>query len=416
MYHYVDHFQTGPGPNQNLLQAVADTSEAGEHTDQDLHDSDWSEYMSLVDVPTATTAKFMFSPSHHHLEPSAYTTLAELKKMGSETALLKILQAECSVIGSSFTFAGSNRVTVKPSGHQLFAKLTTPAEQVLGEGESLKAMRAAFLTSGQTGTESLVPHVHACGEEADGRRAYLVTDWLELSPRIDRGAQRLLGKRLAYMHKNGTNKEGKFGFHVPTHCGATKQDNTWTASWTEFWGNRRIGDLVRRISASRKDSELEQLEEQLRTKYVASTFLDGQQAEELQTHERFSSSRVYPILLEPLEGKITPAILHGDLWSGNAGQDDATGSPMIFDSSYYGHNEAELGMMHMFGGFTADFFDAYHKVLPKFEPHYDQRIQLYELYHHLNHALMFGGSYRGGAISMMRSLVQYADRSAKAGL
>lgn len=37
--------------------------------------------------------------------------------------------------------------------------------------------------------------------------------------------------------------------------------------------------------------------------------------------------------------------------------------------------------MHMFGGFTGEFFDAYHKIIPRCEPHYNERIKLYELYH-----------------------------------
>lgn len=41
-----------------------------------------------------------------------------------------------------------------------------------------------------------------------------------------------------------------------------EQDNTWTASWPEFWADRRIGDLVRRSG----DAELVKLETQLRKK------------------------------------------------------------------------------------------------------------------------------------------------------
>jgi protein-ribulosamine 3-kinase len=98
-----------------------------------------------------------------------------------------------------------------------------------------------------------------------------------------------------------------------------------------------------------------------------------------------------------------PVILHGDLWSGNVGYDKTSGQPKIFDpSSYYGHNEAELGITHMFGGmfshrpacltnnadrligFTNDFYEAYHEVHSKSEPYYEERQKLYELYHHLN--------------------------------
>lgn len=54
-----------------------------------------------------------------------------------------------------------------------------------------------------------------------------------------------------------------------------------------------------------------------------------------------------------------------------------------------------LGIMHMFGGFTSAFFKRYHELVPKIQPveDYGQRIQLYELYHHLNHTLLFEVSF-----------------------
>jgi fructosamine-3-kinase len=60
-------------------------------------------------------------------------------------------------------------------------------------------------------------------------------------------------------------------------------------------------------------------------------------------------------------------------------------------------------------GFSQAFYDAYHAVHPRSEPHYDQRIRLYELYHHLNHALMFGGGYTGGALRIMDELADWAE-------
>ena len=58
-----------------------------------------------------------------------------------------------------------------------------------------------------------------------------------------------------------------------------------------------------------------------------------------------------------------PAVLlHGDLWSGNASANEK-GAPVIFDPAcYYGHREAEFGMMRLFGGFTADCEAAYQEV------------------------------------------------------
>lgn len=98
-----------------------------------------------------------------------------------------------------------------------------------------------------------------------------------------------------------------------------------------------------------------------------------------------------------------PSLLHGDLWSGNWSADDA-GNPVLFDpATYYGHSEAELSIMNMFGGFSSTFWKEYHKSIPK-APMFEERMQLYELYHYLNHYNIFGVGYRGSCIRIMRSL------------
>jgi len=66
----------------------------------------------------------------------------------------------------------------------------------------------------------------------------------------------------------------------------------------------------------------------------------------------------------------------------------------------------------MFGGFGKGFFDEYHKLVPKTEPkeEYEDRVSLYELYHHLNHHALFGGGYKGGAVRIMKGLIgKYGD-------
>lgn len=67
---------------------------------------------------------------------------------------------------------------------------------------------------------------------------------------------------------------------------------------------------------------------------------------------------------------------------------------VIFDSSAcYAHSEYELGIMNMFSGslFGRRFWAEYHELVPKTEPReeYEDRVQLYELYHHLNHHVRF---------------------------
>jgi protein-ribulosamine 3-kinase len=83
--------------------------------------------------------------------------------------------------------------------------------------------------------------------------------------------------------------------------------------------------------------------------------------------------------------------------------------PITFDSSAcYAHSEFELGIMKMFGGFGREFLEEYHRYAPKTEPveEYEDRVKLYELYHHLNHYAMFGGGYKSGAVGIMRGLVE----------
>ena len=58
--------------------------------------------------------------------------------------------------------------------------------------------------------------------------------------------------------------------------------------------------------------------------------------------------KVIPRLLRPLEtdgNSITPVLVHGDLWCGNAAVDRETDAPLIFDpSSFYAHNECTTSL------------------------------------------------------------------------
>ena len=98
---------------------------------------------------------------------------------------------------------------------------------------------------------------------------------------------------------------------------------------------------------------------------------------------------------------IKPALMHGDLWSGNVGQVNDEGgkrtswrlrtrvleirsSSAIFDpGSFYGHHEYDLGIAGMFG-MSSQFFEGYHSVIPK-ERGFETRHQLYQLFHYMNH-------------------------------
>lgn len=228
-----------------------------------------------------------------------------------------------------------------------------------------------------------------------------MTDFLHLTPRStskSRAAKSLAAK-LAELHTRpapipeGWDKP-VFGFPVTTCCGDTPQENTYKESWAEFYAENRLIFILRQAEKSNgKEKDLRRLVEDTASKVVPRLLSDSH--------------------LNNGNG-ITPVVVHGDLWSGNAssgiiGSNKGEPEEVIFDSSAcYAHNEYELGIMKMFGGFGGSFLKEYHELCPKTEPvdEYDDRVKLYELYHHLNHYAMFGGGYRGGAMSIMKELVR----------
>jgi fructosamine-3-kinase len=93
--------------------------------------------------------------------------------------------------------------------------------------------------------------------------------------------------------------------------------------------------------------------------------------------------------------KEKPALLHGDLWSGNV-ICDQNGKPCLIDPAiYYGHREMDLAFSRLFGGFDSRFYEAYESILP-LEPDFESRIGIYNLYPLLVHLNLFGTAYLPG--------------------
>ncbi|XP_071116013.1 ketosamine-3-kinase-like [Haliotis cracherodii] len=192
--------------------------------------------------------------------------------------------------------------------------------------------------------------------------------------------QRML-KEQQSVHKNSDlNYVDKFGFDVETCCGYLPQSNAWTDSWVQFY-------------AQKIEEQIQMLESEYRDKGARELW-----------------SQILPSLSKLFDGlDIQPALLHGDLWGGNVGQ--LSDRPVIFDPcSFYGHAEFDLGICNMFGGFNSAFFKNYFKVLPK-QPGYETRLQLYLLFHNLNHWNHFGSTYRGSSMGILKHLVKELKKS-----
>ena len=197
----------------------------------------------------------------------------------------------------------------------------------------------------------------ACG------RALLVLDWLDLAGG-DRAGWERLGRGLAQLHRRSlelTPAPGLFGWHDDRWIGAGIQRGGWQRSWGAFFCQQRLADQFQRLEAQG---------------------LRCPQSERL--------LELLPPWLE--QHQPDPCLVHGDLWPGNAGV-LRDGRPCLYDPAVsYSDREVDLAMARMFGGLPETFFAAYNNEWP-LPAGAEQRLIAYNLFHLLNHANLFGGSY-----------------------
>ena len=99
-----------------------------------------------------------------------------------------------------------------------------------------------------------------------------------------------------------------------------------------------------------------------------------------------------------------PALLHGDLWSGNI-LTGTKGLPVLIDPAvYYGHREIELAYTQLFDRFDKEFYHAYASEYPLL-PGFEERIRLHQLYPLMVHVNLFGGGYVGQVIDVLKFYV-----------
>lgn len=263
---------------------------------------------------------------------------------------------------SEFSAGGLNQSAVfKTDRGKFFVKKNSSYPLSMYEAE-LKGLEAI------QNTKTLkTPISYCCGQGDVG--IYFIMEYLELIPH-DTHSQLLLGEQLAKMHS--LSGKDKFGFELDNTIGTTPQLNSWQNNWITFFLEDRLEFQLKLIEKNYRDTELRRAAEPLLTRF--------------------------PSFFSGIE--VSPSLLHGDLWSGNTAQ-DRNGCPVVYDpAAYYGHHEAEFGILLMFGGFFfASFFEAYHAVLPK-EAGFEERHQAYKLYHMLNHYNLFGSAYRAGCLSI----------------
>ena len=251
------------------------------------------------------------------------------------------------------------------NGRYVFAKLNTLENTGFFEAE--EAGLNAIADTGAIGTPKLLFR----GADIKRGISFLVMEFIDRAP-VAFDFCEDFGRSLAQMHKADTavitgktasSENGKaFGFSTDNYIGATQQINDWRDSWITFFCECRLEPQIKWADRYFDDSVRRKL----------SRLLD----------------KLPEILIEPER----PALLHGDLWSGNyiTGSD---GRAWLIDPAVYiGHPEADIAMTELFGGFSGRFYGAYEEISP-LAPGYSDRRNIYNLYHLLNHLNLFGGMY-----------------------
>lgn len=229
-----------------------------------------------------------------------------------------------------------------------------PAPQV--EAQMLTALRAAG---------ARVPCVLAVCEDL------LV---MEMLP--DQGALRApgwseLGTMLRGVHGAPSRSPGfdparPFGWGEDYAFGPVLIPNAPLADWPSFWAERRL--------------------------LPASPFLSAALAHRIDA--------LAARLPDHLPAQPAPALLHGDLWTGNVLASGGRLSGVIDPASYYGDGEVDLAMLHLFGAPHPEFQAAYGPLAPGWQV----RRSIYQLWPALVHVRLFGSGYHGMVAGLLDRL------------
>ncbi|MEL6911249.1 MAG: fructosamine kinase family protein [Cyanobacteria bacterium J06643_13] len=283
----------------------------------------------------------------------------------------EIAQAISQATGQEFAIADTQSVSggcinqgykISSSDAVYFVKINAASQVEMFAAEALGVKQ-------MSATQTITVPQPLCWGTA-GNSSYIVLQWLDLARGDDR-SWTAMGHQLAALHREGTNEN--FGWSQNNTIGSTPQINTWMSNWADFFAQQRIGYQLK--LAQRRGGSFPEL------------------------------NRVVDAVRDKLaDRKPQPSLVHGDLWSGNAAI-AADGSPVIFDpATYYGDRETDIAMTELFGGFPSAFYRGYNEAW-QLDDGYQQRKNVYNLYHVLNHFNLFGGGYGNQARRIIEKIV-----------
>lgn len=268
--------------------------------------------------------------------------------LGEPVASTRTLGGGCVGDVALVTLVTGRRVVVKRGGPEIDA-----------EARSLRALAER--------SDLPVPRVLA---EAPGVFAmdFVETDSSGTRDEVERDA----AEKLAALHR--VTSDRGFGFDFDTVIGGLPQPNAWSDDWSSFYAERRVLHMTNLArDAGRIDAGF--------TKRIEALV------------RRFD---------DLLAGVDAPALVHGDVWSGNVLTRGGRVAAFIDPAVSYADREIELAFITMFGTFGDAFFGRYHELFPIREGFWESRRDLYVLYPTLVHVRLFGGGYVGSAEVILR--------------
>ncbi len=256
------------------------------------------------------------------------------------------------------------------NGDTVFLKLNTPENAGFFDAEEQGLWAIAQTNTIRT------PKLFCKGIDTQKSLSFLMMEKID-SGQLKEDTWKVMGREFAAMHLADTTAFscGKaYGFLQDNYIGATRQINTPNDSWVEFFRTCRLEPQFKMAEGTLGSDGIR----------LSLKLLD----------------RLDTWLTEPSK----PSLLHGDMWGGNHLVDQDGKVVLIDPAVYVGHAEADIAMTQMFSLMPRDFYQGYYEVLPKQEGYEDRR-DLYNLYHYLNHFNLFGGHY---LVSAMRIVMHFA--------
>jgi fructosamine-3-kinase len=217
----------------------------------------------------------------------------------------------------------------------------------------------------RNGSQLTVPSV--IGFDQTEKHAFLLLELITSAPKASNFWEDF-ALRLAALHRN-TSKY--YGLDHDNYMGSLSQSNRQNEDWYIFFIEER---LDKQVKLGRDNGEI--------PPNIVRHF-----------------EKLYRVLPELIPDE-PPALLHGDLWSGNFMTGPDGKACLIDPAVYYGHRESDIAMTQLFGGFSNDFYQAYNRAYP-LSKNWEKRVELLNLYPLLIHVNLFGGGYLGQVVRIV---------------